>query len=354
MFANFAHEGHDPASEGNFNADIAEQKERRDPRDARGWLFEQSFAEASLFLGLRLLGLSVCGVVDGPGGLPERCRQGDQFDPSDTNLTSQQSLVLQCIYAYHEIVECVPGQAALGDHGRRDERGNNAADAVKGVQEAEQLAGPVEIAQPRVPRSVVDAVAKAREHKGEHEPDKGRVRRNDDVREDVAHAAQDGDAALASLEVQVVVEQRRGDVADKGGEEDERDDGVGQAVVADELRVVSAGGVGDEGRTYRLKKRLHKSVTIFLCILVLVQTYSIGSIIGAHHQEAPKTRRKPVHVFAGVVPSLQSRDGTWRSIVWRSALIHQSLAVASIALRTGHAVVDRACLLRRCRDLQRL
>ena len=97
LLANLAHEGHDPASEGNFNADIAEQKERRDPRDARGWLFEQSFAEASLFLGLRLLGLSVCGAVDGPGGLPERCRQGDQFDPSDANLTSQQSPVLQCI-----------------------------------------------------------------------------------------------------------------------------------------------------------------------------------------------------------------------------------------------------------------
>ncbi len=127
------------------------------------------------------------------------------------------------------------------------------------MEEAQQLAGLVEVAQPRVPRSVVDAVAKPSKHKGKHKPDKGWVCRNDDVRDDVAHAAQDSDAALTKFEMQVVVEQRRGDVAYKWREKDERDDSISQIVVADELWGVSLVCTGI-GKTYRLKKWLHKSV----------------------------------------------------------------------------------------------
>lgn len=51
----------------------------------------------------------------------------------------------------------------------------------------------------------------------------------------MATAGDDGDAALAEVEVEVVVEQGGGDVADKGGEKDEGDDGVVEVVVFLEL-----------------------------------------------------------------------------------------------------------------------
>lgn len=58
---------------------------------------------------------------------------------------------------------------------------------------------------------------------------------DDDVGGHVATAGDDGDAALAEVEVEVVVEQGGGDVADKGGEKDEGDDGVVEVVVFLEL-----------------------------------------------------------------------------------------------------------------------
>lgn len=103
------------------------------------------------------------------------------------------------------------------------------------MQESQQLARLVQVTKPSVPCRVIDAVAEARKHKGKHKRHKGRVRRNHDVRQNVARATQDGDTALAKLEMQIVVEQRRADVANEWGKEDERDDGVRQVIVVDEL-----------------------------------------------------------------------------------------------------------------------
>lgn len=53
------------------------------------------------------------------------------------------------------------------------------------------------------------------------------MQRDDDVRCNMAAAPEDGDAALAVFEMQMVVEQCGADVACKRGEEDEGDDDVG-------------------------------------------------------------------------------------------------------------------------------
>lgn len=58
---------------------------------------------------------------------------------------------------------------------------------------------------------------------------------DDDVGDNVARGGNDGDAALAELQVDVVVEGGREDVADEGGEENKGDDNVGEAVVGFEL-----------------------------------------------------------------------------------------------------------------------
>lgn len=103
------------------------------------------------------------------------------------------------------------------------------------MQEAEDLIGPRHVANVRVPPGVAQAVTEAGDDEGGHQRRVGRVLGDDDVGDDVARGGDDGDAALAELQVDVVVEGGREDVADKGGEEDEGDDDVGEAVVGFEL-----------------------------------------------------------------------------------------------------------------------
>lgn len=99
------------------------------------------------------------------------------------------------------------------------------------MQEAEDLVGAVHVADVGVPGSVGYAVAEAREDVDDDEGRVGRVLGDDDVGGDVAGGGDDGDAALADFQVDPVVEQGGEDVTHKGGEEDQRDDDVGEVVV---------------------------------------------------------------------------------------------------------------------------
>lgn len=99
------------------------------------------------------------------------------------------------------------------------------------MQEAKDLVGVAHVANVGVPAGVAQAVAEAREDEDDDERWVGRVLGYDDVGDEMAHRGEDGDAALAPTQVDVVVEQGREDVADKGGQEDEGDDDVGQVVV---------------------------------------------------------------------------------------------------------------------------
>jgi hypothetical protein len=53
----------------------------------------------------------------------------------------------------------------------------------------------------------------------------------DDVGDEMAEGGDDGDAALAEIDVHLVVDGGGDGVAGEGGEEDEGDDGVGELVV---------------------------------------------------------------------------------------------------------------------------
>lgn len=103
------------------------------------------------------------------------------------------------------------------------------------MQQAQQLVGVGEPADPRVPRRVLDAVGEARH---QEEDDERRVRRvagDARVRREVADRPDDGHPALPEVAVDPVVEERRRRVAAQRREEDEGDDGVVEVVVDLEL-----------------------------------------------------------------------------------------------------------------------
>lgn len=57
--------------------------------------------------------------------------------------------------------------------------------------------------------------------------------------DETGDGAEEGDAPLAEVVVDQVVEEGGQEVADAGGEEEERDEGVGDGVVGADLREVS-------------------------------------------------------------------------------------------------------------------
>lgn len=105
------------------------------------------------------------------------------------------------------MVEVVPGQAGLGQHGGGDQRGDGAAEGVARLEEALHLVGACHVAGPRAPRCVDETVAHADENEGDDEDGVGRVEREGDVGKEVAEAGDDGHAALPIVHVDGIVDE---------------------------------------------------------------------------------------------------------------------------------------------------
>lgn len=103
------------------------------------------------------------------------------------------------------------------------------------MQEALDGVGLVHGADPGAEAGVGQAVAEAADGVGDDEDGVGWVGGEDGVGDDVAEGGHDGDAAAAEGDVDAGIGEGGGGVADEGGEEDERDDGVAEVVVFFEL-----------------------------------------------------------------------------------------------------------------------
>jgi hypothetical protein len=132
---------------------------------------------------------------------------------------------------YHNIVKLVPHQAGLGNHRRCNQRAHRRAQRIARLQKTRDLIRALHVPQPRTPRSVDETVAETDEDEHDDEDGEGGMHGEDDVGDEMAEGGDDGDAALAEIDVHLVVDGGGDGVAGEGGEEDEGDDGVGELVV---------------------------------------------------------------------------------------------------------------------------
>lgn len=105
------------------------------------------------------------------------------------------------------------------------------------MQKALNRVRPVHGTDPRAEARVRQAVAKAANGIAHHEGGIRRVRSQGSKGNEVAYGRHDGHAALAEPDMNAGIGEGGDGVADKGGEEDEGDDGVREVVVFFELSV---------------------------------------------------------------------------------------------------------------------
>lgn len=125
--------------------------------------------------------------------------------------------------------------AALGHHGGGDERRDSGAGAVCAVENAKQLVGALQVADPGVPGAVLEAVSEAREEQDDGEDRVGGVEGYYDKADQTTQRSENCHAALAVVMVDEVAGESRAKIAYKGGEEEQRDDGILNTVVGFDL-----------------------------------------------------------------------------------------------------------------------
>ena len=86
-------------------------------------------------------------------------------------------------HADHNVVERVPRQMALGDHGCSNEGRQHGAEAVESMQEAQNLVGVRHVANPGIPGGVRETVAKACDGEDDDQHGIRRMHRDYDVRD---------------------------------------------------------------------------------------------------------------------------------------------------------------------------
>jgi hypothetical protein len=176
------------------------------------------------------------------------------------------------------------------------------------MQQAEHFVDAGHVADPSVPGCVGETVAEAGEDEDEDEDGVRGVDGCDGVGDEVAGGGGDGYAALAETEVDGVVKEGGGGVADDGAEEDEGDNGVGEPVVGFEL--VRLGRVGKTDRGVgdlhmELEPAIRKSGLGQIFVYWFVNTYPYCCIVCAHDDEAPETSSQTIYIYVWIVPPLQ-------------------------------------------------
>lgn len=104
-----------------FDSHISEEKDCAEPSDGRA----ESFSCAGTLSSLRFILVSMLSPIDRASHLPESNRQTSQLNDCYTELPHQLAIqIMECGSAptHHQIIERVPRQPALDDHGRRNQR----------------------------------------------------------------------------------------------------------------------------------------------------------------------------------------------------------------------------------------
>ena len=162
------HELDNPAAERDFDADVPQEEDRTAPRHPCVGQSHNRFFHAVVlsFSRARICSAECCSIR-----LPE-------CSSARTKLDERQ--------ADHNVVERVPREVALGDHGGSNEGRQHSAEAVEGMQEAQNLIGVRHVANPGVPGGVRETVAEACDGEDDDEHRVGRVHRNHDIWDQVA------------------------------------------------------------------------------------------------------------------------------------------------------------------------
>lgn len=197
--ADLDHERHDPAAQRDFDADVGEKEQGTDPRHA----IRERFSRAAPFR-VRRLGVRCSELGAGLG--PEGCCRSSHLDGCSCD---------------HDIVESIPTEVTLGDHGGRNERTQHRPQSIEAVQEAENLVCRPHVADPRVPGRILQSVAKPRENEHQHQHRIRRMDRDNNVCNEMRPGTEERNATLAQRHVDLVVQQGRGSVAHQGREEDQ-------------------------------------------------------------------------------------------------------------------------------------
>lgn len=103
------------------------------------------------------------------------------------------------------------------------------------MQEPLDRVGLVHDTDPGTEARIRETVSETAKHVDHDEHGEGRMLGQNDVGNEVAEGGHDGDAALAEDGVDSGIGEGSDGVADKGGEEDERDDSVSEVIVVLEL-----------------------------------------------------------------------------------------------------------------------
>lgn len=138
--------------------------------------------------------------------------------------------------AYHDIVKVVPRQIGLGNQAGSNERANGATNTIERVEKTQGLVCPIQVANPSIPGSITDTIAKASDGVGQDQHWVRGVEANDDVGNDVAYSTSNTYTPLANLSMQHVVYGGCKDIPDKRGQENEGDDNVAEIIVFFQLQ----------------------------------------------------------------------------------------------------------------------
>lgn len=148
---------------------------------------------------------------------------------------------LQHVRRRHDVVVRVP-PLPLGNQPRRHNGRDRRSQAIRPVQDPQQLVAVLQSPQPGVPGPFRDAVAQPADDETDDDGGPGEVQREQEVGDDAAERREEGGAALAEVRVDGLREEGGKGVASKGGEEEEGYYGIGNVVVDFELLGREAAG----------------------------------------------------------------------------------------------------------------
>ena len=106
------------------------------------------------------------------------------------------------------------------------------------MQNPQKLIRVLQVSEPRIPRTLRDAVADPANYEPDDDGAPGKVARKERVSDEPAERGEESGAAAAEGMVESIVSEGGEGVAEESTEEDQGDNGVGDAVIGLKLRFV--------------------------------------------------------------------------------------------------------------------
>lgn len=202
------HERDDPPAQRDLHADIQQQEYRTEPGYPACAFREQRLAQAAPAAAGATSRMLRVSSEDRAGILPEAVDRGHQLDDRAANLPPSVHLHFHPgteEETNHDIIEIPPSHPRLRNQRRSNQRRKYRPGTVEPMQQAQHLVCVCHITDPGIPPRVGEPIAEPGEDEAHHENGVRRVQAVDDVGEDMARGGDDGHAAPAEAQVDVVV-----------------------------------------------------------------------------------------------------------------------------------------------------